>query len=160
MPPTTFCFDCFTVGVRNCKLHSWKRGVDPNTILPNVNKSVIQFGKNSSFQNETRKVDDTQMAKDLKKARLSLQKLEIEVSVLKDETKKKDSEMEKLKNENKNLKIELSSRQQNLFYKKMFMCPLCEIRGWTEEEVSHHLKNFHKVSHDAQKKKNLKIECV
>ena len=159
MSQQNFCFDCFTVGVRNCKLHSWKRGVDPKTILPNVNKSVIHFGKKASIQNETRKVDDTQIAKDLKKARVSLQKLEIEVSVLKDETKKKDLEMEKLKNENKNLKIELS-RQQNLFYKKMFMCPLCEIRGWTEEEVSDHLKNFHKVSHDAQKKKNLKIECV
>ena len=157
-----FCFDCFTGGVRSCKLHCWKKGLklDPNAILPNVNKSVIHFGKNSSIQNETRKVDDSiQIAKDLKKARVSLQKLEIEVSVLKDETKKKDFEMEKLKNENKNLKIELS-RQQNLFYKKMFMCPLCEIRGWTEEEVSDHLKNFHKVSHDAQKKKNLKIECV
>ena len=137
-----FCFDCCTVGVRNCKLHSWKRGVDPNTILPNVNKSVIQFGKNSSIQNETRKVDDTQIAKDLKK-------LQIEVNVLTAEKIKKDREIEELKTENKNLKIELS-KKQNLFYKKLFMCPLCEIRGWTEEEISDHLKNFHKVSHDAQ----------
>ena len=53
------------------------------------------------------------------------------------------------------VEIEKESEENELFTRKVSFCPLCEIRGWSEDKIREHLQEFHKARSESLEVKTM-----